>query len=146
MMNSFARKGPASHGVLLAMCLMSAASIAETKPWANWLIRREAGDGWSVEITNDSRTGSGHWRLLDAASTEVARLAAPPLPKGHDLNLGQCKINGQLRDDVIAIVQHRKGVEWSRSVAKAWIADPKARAFSPTPTQAITCRNEGVGL
>jgi hypothetical protein len=98
-------------------------------------------------IAKELRCNGERFFVLEGRNGEViARMMAPVLPNGFSFNYGRCKVNGVLRDDVIASVRHRQKQEWSRSISRVWLLDPKPPGFKVVKPAQIECRNEGYGV
>lgn len=120
---------------------------AQTKPEVAWLIYPEGPRGPAIEVWASS-PGSKQfvWRLMSSEGVQLVEMPEPPKPQGYSYNHGQCKVAGRLRYDVIALVKHSEGRQWSRDVSRLWIASPDKRAFLPADTRDVSCLNEGWGV
>lgn len=86
------------------------------------------------------------WRLVSSRGVLLAEMEQPVVPSGYTVNYGECKVNGVLRQDVIAIVRHTQRREWSSDLRGFWFADGKAKAFIKAQPKQVMCRNEGYGV
>lgn len=86
------------------------------------------------------------FRLADPSGKIIASMPLPEIRAGYEFSRGECRLNGIIRNDVIAVVRHGEGSEWSVDVLKAWVADPVARAFVPLPVKGLACLNIGYGI
>lgn len=121
--------------------------LAQGKPFAGWLLNPSRPGGASIEVWADPANPKNFtWRLVAAGGALLAEMKQPDVPRGLTVNLGQCKVSGLLRQDVLALVKHRKGEEWSPDVRSVWVADPDARAFVPHNPRGVACHNEGYGV
>jgi hypothetical protein len=128
--------------ILLFLVLFSDSTIAKQQNFAGWLIYPEQAQSPGIELP----TERGPWRLLRADGSLLAEMHQPRLKPGYTFNFGQCRINGFIRDDMIAMVRHVKVSEWSKDVMTVWIADPKTGRFNVQSGRNIECRNEGYGV
>lgn len=128
--------------ILLFFVLFSDSSFAKQQNFVEWLIYPAQAESPGIELP----TESGPWRLLRADGSLLAEMHQPRLKPGYSFNFGQCRINGFIRDDMIAMVRHVKVREWSKDVITVWIADPKTGRFTVHTGRNIECRNEGYGV
>jgi len=133
--------------LLSAGLFFAKSALAQSEQDVGWLIYPQSAFSPSVEVTyTHSKTHLGIWRLKSADNKLLAEMTQPVLPDGYVMNFGNCLISGLQRDDVIAFVKHREGVEWSSNVHRLWLVAPVSRKFQPAKTDNVKCRNEGFGL
>jgi hypothetical protein len=133
--------------LIIISALVAEVCFAQPKPFVAWLVSPADSNGASIEVwptLNNKRAFV--WRLLSSGGTLLAEMKQPALPSGYTVNYGECKINGVLRQDVIAIVRHAEQREWSSDLRGFWFADEKARAFIKAQPKQVQCRNEGYGV
>ena len=126
----------------LILILLSSTEIAFAANHIAWLIHPSAKNSPAIELS----TKEGLWRLLGGDRTLLVEMKAPPLKKGYVLNFGDCRIEGVLRHDFVAMVRHKPGREWSPEVFAIWIADPEKKKFRRQPGKGVECRNELYGI
>jgi hypothetical protein len=132
---------------LLAILTVGLSLNVVAKPFAAWLVDPSRSGGASIEVRPDPENPNNYtWRLVAGDGALLATMKQPDVARGLTVNFGQCKISGLLRHDVLALVKHRKGKEWSEDVRSVWVADPSARAFVPHNPKRVACRNEGHGV
>ena len=130
--------------ILFVAFTLGVASAA-SKPFVGWLIDPESSDSASVEVWGASNA-EREWRVVDRGGVVLARMKQPALPPGHAFNWGGCRVGGEARHDVIAVVRHRENQEWSAEVAAVWVVDAKKGSFVSTNPKGFECRNEGYGV
>lgn len=86
------------------------------------------------------------FRLADSSGKTIASMPLPELRPGYEFSRGECRLNGIIRHDIIAVVKHGEDTEWSVDVINAWVADPLAKAFVPMPVKGLACLNIGYGI
>jgi hypothetical protein len=128
--------------VLLALIAYSASTLAKDQSYAGWQIYPGAKGSPTIELP----TGQGPWRLLHHDGSLIVEIPQPSLKRGYIFNFGECRIDGVLRQDLIASVRHVATVEWSEDVSEIWIADPKEKRFVRRGGNGVRCRNEGYGV
>jgi hypothetical protein len=119
---------------------------AQTKPHAAWLIQPTELASPAVEVWRSETTNRLVWRLVSSDGKVLAEMPQPTVPRGFTVNFGQCKLEGMLRDDVLVIVRHKSGQEWSSAVKGVWLAEPRTKAFVALGSQNVECRNESYGV
>jgi hypothetical protein len=127
----------------MALVLLAVAQCSVAGQQTAWLIYPGVAGSPLIERSTDK---PATWRLKSRQGQILAELKQPALPNGYTVNLGQCKMAGVLRDDVLAFVRHEPGLQWSHKVAKLWIADPAKRAFETSRTEGVSCLNESYGV
>lgn len=131
----------------LIVALVEGACFAQSKPFLSWLISPADSNSANVEIWPTLTDEQGFvWRLISSDGTLLAEMKRPALPSGYTFNYGDCKVNGVLRQDVIAIARHAKHREWSSDLRGFWFIDAKAKAFIKALPKQVQCRNEGYGV
>lgn len=143
----FKRKIMKRYAFILSILAFTPSQVlATTKPETAWLIYPSKKESPAVEIWRaKTKANEFVWRLLSHDGRIIAKMKEPHTPKAYAFNYGQCRVNGILRDDILAIVKHNESIEWSLDVQDAWLADPKAEAFIRVPAKGIECLNEGYG-
>ena len=130
--------------VLLSLILCISIANADEKPFVAWLIYPHIANSPVLEVWRFSY--GSVWRFNKNDKSQIAEIKEPPLTPGYTFNYGECKINHQLRNDMIAMVKHTDGREWSEQVLNIWIADPAAKSFTKTSGEGVSCRNESYGI
>lgn len=51
-----------------------------------------------------------------------------------------------LRHDLVAMVRHKIGREYSHEVSAIWITDPEKKKFRQQSGKGVKCRNESCGV
>lgn len=131
---------------MLALAVPALGPCPAAAQRAAWLIHPGAAESPAVEVSPAPSAGSVTWRLVSRQGEVLAEMAQPPVPAGYSLNLGQCRVAGVLRQDVLAFVRHAPARPWSTQVIALWIADPAGRAFVVAETEGVACLNEGYGV
>lgn len=94
--------------------------------------------------------GKKLFRLKSHEGSTIAEMPFPEIPQGFEINRGDCRLDGKLRYDIIAVVKHRNDTEISKNIHKAWIADPVSCSFRPVDEKKeikkLECINIGYGL
>jgi hypothetical protein len=132
----------AAHLAFVTLIVASASAFGQKQDYVGWLIYPREMQSPAIELP----TEKGPWRLVRHDRSLIVEKPQPPLKKGYEFNFGGCRVNGALRNDLIAMVRHSKAVEWSKDVAMVWIADPKVGQFVERTGQGVACRNEGYGV
>lgn len=133
--------------LILITALVAGVGFAQPKPFVAWLVSPAESSSASVEVWPAPRDRLLFvWRLVSAHGTMLAEMKQPVVPSGYTVNYGECKVNGVLRQDVIAFVRHTERREWSSDIRDFWFADTKAKAFIKARPKRVTCRNEGYGV
>ena len=127
--------------------ISSACSFADAtegcKSFAQWTIYLDREDS---PILEEEHCGSQRkWVLRSHTGVLVDQMTVPELPKGSEVNYGDCRINGVLRRDLIAIVKHSPRMEWSRKVRRVWMVSAQQKIMEAS-TAGVECRNEGYGV
>lgn len=86
------------------------------------------------------------FQIVDYSGKIIASMPVPRLPKGYELNHGECQFDGVIRNDIIAIVRHSSKKEISYDVLNAWVADPETKSFRPISVKGLSCINTGYGI
>lgn len=86
------------------------------------------------------------FRIVDYSGKTIASMPVPRLPKGYELNHGECQLDGVIRNDIVAIVRHSSEKEISYDVLNAWVADPETKSFRPISVKGLSCFNTGYGI
>ena len=121
--------------------------FAQEKPEAAWLIHPSKNDGYGIEIWKSESSKTGFiWRLVKSPNEILAQVDEPRLAKDYSYNQGQCKIDGEWRDDVIVVVKLSEKREYSSEISKIWVALPEKKQFSILQFKSAECRNEGYGI
>lgn len=77
------------------------------------------------------------WRVTDALDA--------PAAQGHELQLGGCRLGGELRNDVVALVRHGNA-EYSADIAWAKRLDITSGKFIAVELARVDCVNAGYGI
>lgn len=132
---------------LLFFLVFEIPCFGEERPEAAWLIHPNLMDGFAVEIWASTTSSSGFiWRLIKMPGVVLAEMDEPVAPKGYSYNQGWCKIDGEWRDDVIALVKHSEERQYSSAILEIWVAKPQDKVFSVLHPKAAECMNEGFGI
>jgi hypothetical protein len=127
--------------------LTTSSVVAQQKPETAWLIYPDQQNSPALEIwARPSLKQEFVWRLVTHEHTVLAEMREPPLPMGFSFNQGQCKIEGKLRHDVIAMVKHSEAEQWSKHISRVWVANPLIKSFATIRTRRVVCLNEGWGV
>lgn len=78
------------------------------------------------------------WRVTDA-------LDAPPAEAGRELQLGGCRLNGELRNEIVALVRHGDA-EYSADIAWAKRLDIASGKFVAVELAHVDCVYAGYGV
>lgn len=128
--------------VLLSLFVFTDGALAKNQTYAGWQIYPGAKDSPGIELP----TEKGPWRLVSHDGSLIVEIPQPSLKRGYIFNLGEYRIDGVLRQDLIASVRHVVTIEWSADVSELWIADPKKKRFVRRGGNGVRCRNEGYGV
>jgi hypothetical protein len=112
-------------------------------PSSAWLIYPRQTQSPVVEIWWQSE-GRFFWRLVSHDNILLAEMPQPEIARDQIVS-SSCDVDGVRREDVLAIVKYRETERWWTEVTAAWVADPKARAFTPLVGAKIACENESYG-
>jgi hypothetical protein len=123
-------------------------ALAQHRYDAAWLIYPEmATESPRIEIWKKAESPTGVvWRLTMPDGSTLAELDEPKPKPGYSYSQGDCRIDGNPRSDIVAMVKHSKAKEWSRQVERVWVADPKRKQFIPRVARGVECRNESYGV
>ena len=133
---------------LLVALIHVSAAIAQNRPKAAWLIYPQMrGDSPRIEIwATPGRPSAFVWRLKASNGLLLAELAEPTPKETYSFSQGECRIDGVLRWDIIAMVKHSENKEWSQQVEQVWIADPINKRSVVRDGRNVECLNEGYGV
>ncbi|MDR2000160.1 MAG: hypothetical protein LBP94_01315 [Zoogloeaceae bacterium] len=130
---------------LLLMTALSSSVTAQEKPFVAWLPNLNRPE-LSIEVWSDPAAQTSFiWRLV-SGSNVLTEMKQPPLPDGFVVNFGECKIDGVLRNDVLAIVKHSQGIEWSENIHQLWVANVETKSFVLHTSKGTICRSEDYGI
>ena len=129
---------------ILIAAIIASSVFAQPKPFVSWLISPKDPTSAGVEVWPNGK--SFIWRLISPRGEILAEMKQPAIPAGHTVNYGECIVNGEIRQDVIAIVRHFDRREWSNDIHSLWFADANARAFIKGDSRQVKCRNEDYGI
>jgi hypothetical protein len=73
-----------------------------------------------------------------------AAVYSPRVEKGHVLVLANCRLNGQLDQNILAVARS-DDKEIYKHITAAWRVDIANRAFKAVPPRIVDCINEGYG-
>ena len=134
--------------MMLQILIYAPAVMAQPRPEAAWLIYPQMkGDSPRIEIWANSGVSSRFvWRLKASNGSLLTEIPEPTLKKAYSFNQGECRIDGILRWDIVAMVKHEESSEWSKHVEQIWIADPNSRRFIARDGRGVECRNENYGI
>jgi hypothetical protein len=79
------------------------------------------------------------WNITDAIDAPVAK-------EGYDLQLGACRVDGEMRGDIVALVRHSEEQEYSSDIAWKKSHDAKSGKFADIDRGRVDCVNPGYGL
>ena len=116
------------------------------KEFVGWLIYQDDRADTSPSVSEIRFQKEKLWVLRNKKGNLLASMRVPDLSKGFEYNYGNCKVDGVYRNDVIAVVKHRRNKEWSSVVNRSWIIDPTKPGFESVTPKGIICRNEGYGV
>jgi hypothetical protein len=129
--------------IAIAACLVSASAAgAQEKNFVAWLIYPQIRGSAVITLP----TKNGPWRLVAPDKSLIAEMKQPALKDGYSFNYGNCRVDGVLRQDLIAMVRHAANKQWSRDVSSIWIADPAAKKFVRRDPRGVDCKNERYGV
>ncbi len=133
---------------LLLVLIYVSAATAQHRPETAWLIYPQMkGDSPRIEIWATSGGSSRFvWRLKASNGSLLAEVPEPTPKKTYSFNQGECRIDGVLRWDIVAMVKHSEKREWSQQVEQVWIADPNNKRFVIRDGRGVECRNESYGV
>ncbi|TXI50891.1 MAG: hypothetical protein E6Q50_02725 [Lysobacter sp.] len=108
------------------------------------VLGREATDGTAVGVyliasaNTDPDAKQPVWRVTDA-------LDAPRAEGGQELQLGGCRLDGDVRNEIVALVRHGDQ-EYSADVAWAKRLDIASGKFLAVELSRVDCVNAGYGV
>lgn len=108
------------------------------------VLGREATDGTAVGVyliasaNTDPEAKQPAWRVTDA-------LDAPRAEGGQELQLGGCRLDGEMRNEIVALVRHGDQ-EYSADVAWAKRLDIASGKFVAVELSQVDCVNAGYGV
>ena len=79
------------------------------------------------------------WKVLSA-------MHYPETDSSQSLIVLDCKLDGELDPEVLAVVDHEADKQELTVVHRAWRADRSAGAFESMPVEGVSCINESYGL
>lgn len=130
--------------IVLALAPVSFAQEKGCLEISGWLIYPEKDASPTIKEMHCGKEKT--FRLVTSGDILLATMPVPELPAGYEFNHGECRLDGVIRNDIIAMVRHKDDGEWSTDILKAWIADPVAKEFRPFPVKGIICLNIGYGI
>jgi hypothetical protein len=117
----------------------SAAAGAGCSESVTWRIKpSDRGSPVAAEIRCG---GDKFWVVKSARGTELAKMPVPALAAGETFNYGECVARETLHHDIVAMVKHQPGQEWSSEVSQAWKIRGTGPYFTPLRVRGIRCRN-----
>ena len=129
-----------------ALAALSAGPCSATTPRTAWLIYPGVPESPAIDGSSKMPSDNVTWRLKSRQGKVSVEKTQPRVPTGYAINFGQCKVDGEIRDDLLAFVRHAPGRQWSTQLSSLWIADPARRSFRVAKTEGVTCLNEGYGV
>lgn len=102
-----------------------------------YIARKSGGMLWLERLTHRNPLGHPFFEVR-------AVLSLPPLSNQDSLIFGQCRLDGAIDPEIIAIVAETDA-EIYREIRQAWRASREGERFEPLPVDRLACINESYG-